>query len=108
VIGYLLDGQFRQVGEEHLQAAGIARHDMLDTRHNEPHGRSGDDQVLERTRSSRSGRTHAQAVTRLRPFPDEVVDTVSNDTTQKSPEPSKWQEIFAAIWPGLRWRGTSS
>jgi hypothetical protein len=39
---------------------------MLDTGHNEPHGRSDEDQVLGRTRSSRSGRTYARAVTRLR------------------------------------------
>jgi hypothetical protein len=100
VIGHLIDGQFRQVGEQHLQAAGIACHDMLHTGHNEPHGRSGDDQVLGRTRSSRSGRAHARSVTRLPPFPDEAVATVSNDTTQKSPDPGKWQEIFAVAWPG--------
>ena len=66
LIGHLVHDQFRQVGKEHLQAAGIARHDMLHTGHNEPHGRSGEDQVLGRTRSSRSGRTYARAVTRLR------------------------------------------
>ena len=65
VIGHLIDGQFREVGEEHLQAAGIARHDMLHTGHNEPHGRSGNDQVLGRTRSSQGGRAHARTVTRL-------------------------------------------
>ena len=73
LIGHFVDGQVRQVGEEHRQAAGIARHDMLDTGHNEPHGRSDEDQVLGRTRSSRSGRTNARTVTRLRPFPDEAV-----------------------------------
>ena len=67
LIGHFVDGQVRQVGEEHRQAAGIARHDMPDTGHNEPHGRSDEDQVLGRTRSSRSGRTSARAVTRLRP-----------------------------------------
>jgi hypothetical protein len=36
----LADDKLRQVGEEHLQAAGIVRYGMLNTGHNEPHGRS--------------------------------------------------------------------
>ena len=98
VIGHLIDGQFRQVGEEHLQAAGIARHDMLDTGHNEPHGRSGNDQVLGRTRSSRAAVLYARTVTRLRLIPDELLDTVSNGTTQKSPEPALWRRFFDVTW----------
>jgi hypothetical protein len=97
-IGHLIDGQSRQVREEHLQAAGIARRDMLHTGHNEPHGRSDNDQVLGRTRSSQGGRAHARAVPRLPPLPDKAVPTVSNRTTQKSPDPGKWPGIFGAIW----------
>ena len=88
VIGDLLDDQFRQVGEEHLQAAGIARHDMLDTGHNEPHGRSVMIKFLD-------GQDHHGAAAPMRePLPDcdhsQMKSWIpsATGTTQKSPDPA--------------------
>ncbi|MGN9846695.1 hypothetical protein ACTMTI_52210 [Nonomuraea sp. H19] len=60
-INQLLDDQPGQVGKEDLQAGFACR--VPGMLHNELRGCSVDDQVLGRTRSSRSGRTYAQTVT---------------------------------------------
>ena len=114
VIGHLIDGQFREVGEEHRQAAGIARHDMLDTGHNEPHGRSVMIKFLD-------GQDHHRAAVLMRgPLLDcrhsrmQLSSTVSNGTTQKSPDPDPMARNLSALngvsagCPGLGYGLTTS